>query len=213
MRCLIKTSTMFQGHAPKNERQLVNSLSAIVDLSIGTIYEMIKPDFQAFGISEYKPSVKKLCEFLGENPEDLFGLPDGVRQSKRNIEKVQDVFIESDSDRAYLLIAELRKIDRRSATIIILRFGLDGHPAHTLEEIGHIFHVTRERIRQIEARALRLLRRIQSNIEAGDDEPVVYEMPQPVQVTPIRPRNRSFAEIKARIEEGRRRLESLGIAV
>ena len=42
--------------------------------------------------------------------------------------------------------------------MIVLRFGLeDGHP-RTLEEVGKEFKVTRERIRQIEAKALRKLR-------------------------------------------------------
>ena len=42
--------------------------------------------------------------------------------------------------------------------MIRLRFGLDGNQPHTLEEVGQMFHVTRERIRQIEAKALRKLR-------------------------------------------------------
>ena len=39
-----------------------------------------------------------------------------------------------------------------------LRYGLTDGSARTLEEVGQIFHVTRERIRQIEAKALRKLK-------------------------------------------------------
>ena len=46
--------------------------------------------------------------------------------------------------------------------IIVLRFGLDGIRSRTLEEVGEIFNVTRERIRQIEAKALRKLRRLKA---------------------------------------------------
>lgn len=52
----------------------------------------------------------------------------------------------------------LKDLKDREREVIILRFGLrDGHP-RTLEEVGKIFNVTRERIRQIEAKALRKLR-------------------------------------------------------
>ncbi|MBQ7501210.1 sigma-70 family RNA polymerase sigma factor [bacterium] len=50
-------------------------------------------------------------------------------------------------------------LSEREKQVIVLRFGLlDGH-TRTLEEVGHIFHVTRERSRQIEAKALRKLQR------------------------------------------------------
>lgn len=53
------------------------------------------------------------------------------------------------------LLADLKERERQ---VIVLRFGLeDGHP-RTLEEVGKEFKVTRERIRQIEAKALRKLR-------------------------------------------------------
>ena len=54
--------------------------------------------------------------------------------------------------------ALLQDLKDRERQVIILRFGLiDGHP-RTLEEVGKEFNVTRERIRQIEAKALRKLR-------------------------------------------------------
>ena len=52
----------------------------------------------------------------------------------------------------------LRKLSPREERIIRMRFGFeDGNP-RTLEEVGQVFAVTRERIRQIEAKALRKLR-------------------------------------------------------
>ena len=54
--------------------------------------------------------------------------------------------------------ALLDDLKDRERQVIVLRFGLeDGHP-RTLEEVGKEFNVTRERIRQIEAKALRKLR-------------------------------------------------------
>jgi RNA polymerase primary sigma factor len=46
----------------------------------------------------------------------------------------------------------------REKMVLKLRFGLSDGKARTLEEVGDLFHVTRERIRQIEAKALRKLR-------------------------------------------------------
>jgi RNA polymerase primary sigma factor len=52
----------------------------------------------------------------------------------------------------------LRTLSPREEKIIKMRFGLEDGSEHTLEEVGRSFHVTRERIRQIEAKALRKLR-------------------------------------------------------
>jgi RNA polymerase primary sigma factor len=52
----------------------------------------------------------------------------------------------------------LRTLTPREEQIIRLRFGLEDGSEHTLEEVGEKFEVTRERIRQIEAKALRKLR-------------------------------------------------------
>ncbi|MCC7153995.1 MAG: sigma-70 family RNA polymerase sigma factor, partial [Bryobacterales bacterium] len=52
----------------------------------------------------------------------------------------------------------LKTLSPREEKIIKMRFGLQDGSEHTLEEVGHHFAVTRERIRQIEAKALRKLR-------------------------------------------------------
>ena len=56
------------------------------------------------------------------------------------------------------LIAALHKLTPREEKVIRLRYGLDDGRTRTLEEVGKEFNVTRERIRQIEAKALRKLR-------------------------------------------------------
>ena len=52
----------------------------------------------------------------------------------------------------------LRTLTPREEKIMRMRFGLEDDSEHTLEEVGRAFAVTRERIRQIEAKALRKLR-------------------------------------------------------
>ena len=52
----------------------------------------------------------------------------------------------------------LKTLSPREERIIRMRFGMDDGSEHTLEEVGRLFAVTRERIRQIEAKALRKLR-------------------------------------------------------
>ncbi|MDP9071543.1 MAG: sigma-70 family RNA polymerase sigma factor [Actinomycetota bacterium] len=52
----------------------------------------------------------------------------------------------------------LSPLDERERTVLRLRYGLDRGEARTLEEVGERFHLTRERIRQIEARAMSKLR-------------------------------------------------------
>ncbi|MBR4010213.1 MAG: sigma-70 family RNA polymerase sigma factor, partial [Clostridiales bacterium] len=64
---------------------------------------------------------------------------------------------------AYTLLKEqlldaMKGLTAREEKVLRLRFGLDDGRQRTLEEVGKEFNVTRERIRQIEAKALRKLR-------------------------------------------------------
>ncbi len=52
----------------------------------------------------------------------------------------------------------LASLSERERRVIELRFGLADGRMHTLEDVGRVFHVTRERVRQIESKALRKLR-------------------------------------------------------
>jgi RNA polymerase primary sigma factor len=56
------------------------------------------------------------------------------------------------------VIDALNELTEREAKILILRYGLNGSRKHTLKELGEIFGITRERIRQIQKGALRKLR-------------------------------------------------------
>ncbi len=124
----------------------------------------------------YEPSVKELAERLEmseekvqeimqiareptslETPigeEDDSNLGDFVADSNVLSPEgnVESVMLREHID---TLLGDLKERERQ---VIVLRFGLeDGHP-RTLEEVGKEFNVTRERIRQIEAKALRKLR-------------------------------------------------------
>lgn len=77
---------------------------------------------------------------------------------------IEDSEAQSPSDHAaYELLKEqledvLDTLTDREENVLRLRFGLDDGRTRTLEEVGKVFGVTRERIRQIEAKALRKLR-------------------------------------------------------
>ena len=62
----------------------------------------------------------------------------------------------------------LSPLDEREREILRLRFGLDRGEPRTLEEVGEHFNLTRERIRQIEARAMSKLRHPSSDTGARD---------------------------------------------
>jgi RNA polymerase primary sigma factor len=64
----------------------------------------------------------------------------------------------ADTSRALELAAALSTLEPRLAHVVTRRFGLDGEKPQTLEELGAEMGVTRERVRQIESRALRELR-------------------------------------------------------
>ena len=93
-----------------------------------------------------------------------FETPIGEEEDSHLGDFIEDKAVISPSEAAMNLSLKekmgsvLRKLSPREERIIRMRFGFeDGNP-HTLEEVGRVFAVTRERIRQIEAKALRKLR-------------------------------------------------------
>lgn len=93
-----------------------------------------------------------------------FETPIGEDQDTHLGDLVEDKAVVSPSDAAIHLnlkqrmASMLKKLTPREERIIQMRFGLEDGNEHTLEEVGQRFAVTRERIRQIEAKALRKLR-------------------------------------------------------
>jgi RNA polymerase primary sigma factor len=128
-----------------------------------------------------EPTIEELAKELEMEPEkveyvikikqDITSLDAGVgRDGDEDGESVLGDFIEDEDgttpeeSAASQLLKEqvqsvLSTLSDREQKIIKMRFGLDNGKSHTLEEVGQEFAVTRERIRQIEAKALAKLRK------------------------------------------------------
>ena len=110
-------------------------------------------------------SVEKVREIIKVSQVPLsLEMPIGDEESSRLGDFVEDISVQAPDDVVLhgLLRDDLEEVmstlTDREKTVLKLRFGIeDGHPS-TLEEVGRVFNVTRERIRQIEAKALRKLK-------------------------------------------------------
>jgi RNA polymerase primary sigma factor len=102
------------------------------------------------------PIIKKAIKIYNATPhtdqtEAGWTLSDMVMDDRQ--QAPDDLMIENDSLRHVLTMLET--MDVREATVLRMRFGLDGHEPQTLKEIGVQLGLTRERVRQIETEALR----------------------------------------------------------
>ncbi len=117
-------------------------------------------------IGEYMGiSADKVVEIqkIAQDPVSL-ETPIGEEEDSHLVDFIEDTKAAPPSDVAAQtmlreqLIQALHKLTPREEKVIRLRYGLDDGKSRTLEEVGREFNVTRERIRQIEAKALRKLR-------------------------------------------------------
>lgn len=127
-----------------------------------------------------EPSIEELARELEMEPEkveyvikikqDISSLDAGVGRDGDEEDSVLGDFIEDEdsatpeeSASSQLLKEQVQSVlstlSEREQKIIKMRFGLESGKSHTLEEVGQEFAVTRERIRQIEAKALAKLRK------------------------------------------------------
>ena len=112
-----------------------------------------------------KLPVERVLEIskISQEPVSL-ETPIGEEEDSHLGDFIQDEHIPVPADEAAhtLLREQLEKVmdtlSEREQKVLALRFGLEDGKPHTLEEVGREFQVTRERIRQIEAKALRKLR-------------------------------------------------------
>lgn len=109
--------------------------------------------------------VKKIREYLKVSQEPIsLETPLGTDKDNRLGDFVEDKRAISPEEKVVdlhfkdQLYQVLNNLTEREKEILLLRFGLENIRPHTLEEVGKIFNVTRERIRQIEAKAIKRLR-------------------------------------------------------
>ena len=114
---------------------------------------------------EMKMPVDRVREILKISQEPVsLETPIGEEEDSHLGDFIQDDNVPVPADAAAFtllkeqLIEVLGTLTEREQKVLRLRFGLDDGRARTLEEVGKEFNVTRERIRQIEAKALRKLR-------------------------------------------------------
>ncbi len=110
-------------------------------------------------------AVQRVTEVFRIAPEPLsLETPIGEEENSHLGDFIEDQDAVSPADAASTLVlreqleAVLDTLTERERDVLKLRFGLDDGYQRTLEEVGHIFKVTRERIRQIEAKALKKLK-------------------------------------------------------
>jgi RNA polymerase primary sigma factor len=115
--------------------------------------------------ADKEKAIARVGEIIKIAPEPLsLETPIGEEENSHLGDFIEDTDAISPADAASNLVLReqlervLNTLTEREREVLKLRFGLEDGYARTLEEVGRIFKVTRERIRQIEAKALKKLR-------------------------------------------------------
>jgi len=143
---------------------------------VETIHKVSRVQRQLLQELGHEASAEEIAEEMNMNPEKVREImkvaldpvsletPIGEEEDSHLGDFIEDVDSPAPAEAAsYTLLREqlcevLHTLTPREEHVLRLRFGLDDGRTRTLEEVGTVFHITRERIRQIEAKALRKLR-------------------------------------------------------
>ena len=144
---------------------MVETINKLIRVSRQLLQELGREPSPEEIAKEMNMSVDRVREILKISQEPVsLETPIGEEEDSHLGDFIQDDNVPVPADAAaFTLLREqltevLSTLTEREQKVLRLRFGLDDGRARTLEEVGKEFNVTRERIRQIEAKALRKLR-------------------------------------------------------
>ena len=144
---------------------MVETINKLIRVSRQLLQELGREPTPEEIAEEMNMPVDRVREILKISQEPVsLETPIGEEEDSHLGDFIQDDNVPVPSDAAAFtllkeqLVEVLGTLTEREQKVLRLRFGLDDGRARTLEEVGKEFNVTRERIRQIEAKALRKLR-------------------------------------------------------
>ncbi len=144
---------------------MVETINKLIRVSRQLLQELGREPTPEEIAEEMNMSVERVREILKISQEPVsLETPIGEEEDSHLGDFIQDDNVPVPADAAaFTMLKEqleevLSTLTEREQKVLRLRFGLDDGRARTLEEVGKEFNVTRERIRQIEAKALRKLR-------------------------------------------------------
>ncbi|MBR1628752.1 MAG: RNA polymerase sigma factor RpoD [Lachnospiraceae bacterium] len=145
--------------------QMVETINKLIRVSRQLLQELGREPTPEEIAEEMEIPVERVREILKISQEPVsLETPIGEEEDSHLGDFIQDDNVPVPADAAtFTLLKEqledvLSTLTEREQKVLILRFGLEDGRSRTLEEVGREFSVTRERIRQIEAKALRKLR-------------------------------------------------------
>ena len=144
---------------------MVETINKLIRVSRQLLQELGREPLPEEIAEEMNLPVERVREILKISQEPVsLETPIGEEEDSHLGDFIQDDNVPVPADAAAFtllkeqLVEVLGTLTEREQKVLRLRFGLDDGRARTLEEVGKEFNVTRERIRQIEAKALRKLR-------------------------------------------------------